>query len=41
MPTYKIVFEKQAHGIIYSVEDAIKLIDIENIGNRGDVYKQL
>lgn len=84
MPTYKIVFEKQAqkflekqdknnrlrlykaiyklpnganikklkghnlyrlrvgdYRILYSVEDTIKLIDIENIDNRGDVYKRL
>lgn len=84
MPTYKIIFEKQAqkflekqdksnrlrlykaiyklpngtnikklkghnlyrlrvgdYRIIYTVEDAIRLIDIENIDNRGDVYKRL
>lgn len=84
MPTYKIVFEKQAqkflekqdksnrlrlykaiyklpngssikklkghnlyrlrvgdYRVIYTVEDSIRLIDIENIDNRGDVYKRL
>lgn len=25
--------------IIYSIDDSIRLIDIENINNRGDVYK--
>lgn len=29
------------YRILYSVEDSIKLIDIENINNRGDVYKRL
>ena len=29
------------YRIIYTVEDAIRLIDIENIDNRGDVYKRL
>lgn len=84
MPTYKIIFEKQAqkflekqdksnrlrlykaiyklpngtnikklkghnlyrlrvgdYRIIYTVEDTIRLIDIENIDNQGDVYKRL
>ncbi len=84
MPTYKIIFEKQAkkfldrqdrnkrlqlyraiyrlpegtdikklkgHNlyrlrvgdcrILYTVDDGIRLIDIENIDNRGDVYKRL
>ena len=29
------------YRIIYTVEDTIRLIDIENIDNRGDVYKRL
>ncbi|MCM1047540.1 MAG: type II toxin-antitoxin system RelE/ParE family toxin [Clostridiales bacterium] len=85
MPTYKIVFEKEAQKfldkqekskrlrlykaiyklpqgtdikklkgcgnlyrlrvgdcrILYTVDEVIKLIDIENIDNRGDVYKRL
>ncbi len=82
MPTYKIIFEKEAQKfldrqdknkrlrlyraiykltegmdikklkghnlyrlrvgdcrILYTIDDAIRLIDIEHIGNRGDVYK--
>lgn len=82
MPTYKIIFEKEARKfldkqerskririykaiyklpqgtdikklkgcnlyrlrvgdcrILYTVDDSIRLIDIENIDNRGDVYK--
>ena len=27
--------------ILYSIDDAIRLIDIENIDNRGDIYKRL
>lgn len=27
--------------IIYSIDDVIEIITIENINNRGDVYKQL
>lgn len=27
--------------ILYTVDDAIRLIDIEHIDNRGDVYKRL
>ena len=27
--------------ILYTIDDAIRLIDIENIDNRGDVYKRL
>ena len=81
MPTYKIIFEKEAQKfldrqdknkrlrlyraiykltegmdikklkghnlyrlrvgdcrILYTIDDAIRLIDIEHIGNRGDVY---
>lgn len=85
MPTYKIIFEKEAQKfldkqekkkrlqlyraiyklpqgtdikkikghnnlyrlrvgdcrILYTVDNAIKLIDIENIDNRGDVYKRI
>ncbi len=84
MPTYKIIFEKEAQKfldkqdknnqirllkaiyklpegtdikklkghnlyrlrvgnfrILYSIDDAIRLIDIENIDNRGDIYKRL
>ncbi len=84
MPTYKIIFEKEAqkfldkqdkntklrlykaiyklpegadikklkgcelyrlrvgnYRILYSIDDVICLIDIENIDNRGDVYKRL
>ncbi len=82
MPTYKIIFEKEAQKfldrqdknkrlrlyraiyklpegmdikklkghnlyrlrvgdcrILYTIDDAIRLIDIEHIGNKGDVYK--
>ncbi|MCM1326949.1 MAG: type II toxin-antitoxin system RelE/ParE family toxin [Bacteroidales bacterium] len=85
MPTYKIIFEKEAQKfldkqdknkrmhlyraiyklpegtdikklkgcnnlyrlrvgdcrILYTVDEVIKLIDIENIDNRGDVYKRI
>ena len=27
--------------ILYTIDEAIRLIDIENINNRGDVYKRL
>lgn len=27
--------------VLYTIDDTIKLIDIENIDNRGDVYKRL
>lgn len=27
--------------ILYTIDDAIRLIDIQNIDNRGDVYKGL
>jgi len=27
--------------ILYSIDDSIRLIDIENIDNRGDIYKSL
>lgn len=27
--------------ILYTIDDSIRLIDIENIDNRGDVYKHL
>lgn len=27
--------------ILYTVDDAIRLIDIEHIDNRGDVYKRM
>ena len=26
--------------VIYSIEDEMKIINIENIGNRGDIYKR-
>ena len=84
MPTYKIIFEKEAQKfldkqnknnrirlykaiyklpegpdikklkghnlyrlrvgdfrVLYSIDDVIRLIDIENIDNRGDIYKKL
>lgn len=84
MPTYKIIFEKEAQKfldkqdrnkrlrlykaiyklpegtdikklkghnlyrlrvgdcrILYTIDDSIRLIDIENIDNRGDIYKNL
>lgn len=27
--------------VLYTVDEAIRLIDIENIDNRGDVYKRI
>lgn len=27
--------------VLYTVDEAIRLIDIENINNRGDVYKRI
>lgn len=27
--------------VLYTIDEAIRLIDIENIDNRGDVYKRL
>ncbi len=84
MPTYKIIFEKEAQKfldkqnknnrirlykaiyklpegtdikklkghnlyrlrvgdfrVLYSIDDVIRLIDIENIDSRGDIYKKL
>jgi mRNA interferase RelE/StbE len=29
------------YRILYSVDDAIRVITVENIDNRGDVYKRL
>ncbi len=29
------------YRIIYSIDDVVKIITIENIDNRGDVYKNL
>ncbi len=30
-----------SYRILYSIDDTIKIITIENIDNRGDIYKKL
>ena len=44
MQTYKIsnLFRLRVgdYRILYTIDEAVKIISIENIDNRGDIYKR-